>query len=85
MKPRPRRRGIFQRVLGAEGADEGLLHHVVAVVRRPEHAVTVEPQRRAVRLDEGLERIHAASRAAASVFFMLSRAAMRPSHAFAFG
>ena len=85
VEPGARARGVLQGVLGAEGADERLLHHVVAVVRRAQHAVAVEPQRRAVRLHEGGEGVHAASRAAAIVFFMLSRASMRPSHAEAFG
>jgi len=85
MEPRARRLRIFQRVLRTEGANQRLLHHVVAIVRRPEHPVAVEPQLRAVRLHESFESVHAAPRAAASVFFMLSRATMRPSHAFAFG
>ena len=72
-------------MLRAEGADERLLHHVVGVMRRAQHSIAVEPQRRAVRLHEGLERVHAAPRAAARVFCMLSRASMRPSHAFDLG
>src|SRR5262249_29790106 len=56
IQPRPKRRGIGERVLRAPRADQGLLQGVLAVVRRAEHAVAVHAERIAVGLDELEER-----------------------------